>query len=198
MMDAKQPTAAGTPVRPDSLKKYIDEIRSIWGDGTDPQLPYSAEALLEQLLAETSPVEHWIAALIGSSLPATELYRDNERGFVQIGYIYEKGYCTSPHDHGPCWVLHGVYHGVSEITTYRRQDNPDKSGHIALEMKETRRLTQGKAVVYLPRDIHSTFVPEPSVILTLFSRDPRTVERNHYHFDGVGFRAQHLDPIKPT
>lgn len=194
MMDAKQRTAVGTPDKPDSLNRYIDRIQSIWGDGTDPRLPASAEAVLEQLIAETSPVEPWISTLIRSSLHATELYRDDERGFVQIGYIYEKGYCTSPHDHGPCWVLHGVYHGVNEITTYRQSDNPDRSGHIALELKETRRLTQGKAVVYLPWEIHSTFVPEPSVILTLFSRDPRQVEHNRYSFDGAGFRVQHIDP----
>lgn len=39
----------------DSLEKYITEVRSIWGDGKDPELPYQVEHLLEKLLISTSP-----------------------------------------------------------------------------------------------------------------------------------------------
>lgn len=178
----------------DSLTRYVEALRALWGDGKDEQLPYKAQGLLEELLISTSPFEPWIASLIAGSRPAKQLYRDTEKAFVQVGYIHEKGYRTSPHDHGPCWVLHGVYHGATEITTYTRLTARAPSGRFFLQPKETRRLTQGIAVLYLPGEIHSMFVPEPSVILTLFSQDPRTVERNHYHFDGIGFRLQQIEP----
>lgn len=177
----------------DSLTRYLDELCAVWGNGTDPRLPYKAEQLLEQLLASAHPFEPWISALIRSALPAKELHRDSKRGFIQVGYIHEKGRRTTPHDHGPCWVLHGVYHGVTEITTYTC-GNHGKSTTVSLELKETRRLTQGIAVVYLPGEIHSTFVSEPSVIFTLFSQDPKTVPRNRYQFDGKAFRVHHIEP----
>jgi len=37
-----------------ALERYTVEIRSLWGDGKDPQLPYRVKGLLEKLLASTS------------------------------------------------------------------------------------------------------------------------------------------------
>ncbi|MFQ5902905.1 MAG: hypothetical protein ACE5JO_04370 [Candidatus Binatia bacterium] len=97
--------ANGTIEEESSLNRYITEVRSIWGDGKDPQLPYKVKGLLEKLLISTSPMEPWIAKLIKEGLPARELYRDNDHGFIQMGHVHGKGHSDFPHDHGPCWVL---------------------------------------------------------------------------------------------
>ena len=179
----------------DSLTRYIAEVRSIWGDGKDPQLPHKLKALVEQLLKSTRPLEPWITSLIGEGPPEKELYRDKEHGFVQLGHLRQKGHRTVPHDHGPCWMIHGVYHGATEITVYKRTDGGKISGHATLQKKETKRLTQGEVIEYLPGEIHSTFVPEPSVIFIISSGDLRRVQRCRYTFTGVDFRVEQVGPI---
>ena len=32
-----------------SLERYIEEIRAIWGEGKDPQLPFKVKILMEKL-----------------------------------------------------------------------------------------------------------------------------------------------------
>jgi len=170
----------GTSQENISLNNHIAEVRSIWDDGNDPQLPFKVKALLEKLLTSTSPQEPWIAKLIRDGLPATELYRDKEHGFIQMGHIHGKGHSNSPHDHGPCWVVYGAYHGAVEIATYRRTDDGKVPGQATLEKKEVHRLTPGRALPYLPGEIHSTLATEDSVVFRFLSYDLNQVSRNFY------------------
>ncbi len=121
----------------DSLQEYIAEVRSVWSDGSDPQLPFRVKELLEKLLLSTDPQEAWIARLIREGLPSKELYRDKEHGFIQMGHVRQKGHYSSPHDHGASWVLYGVYHGAAEITTYRRTDDDQTPGKASLQKKDS-------------------------------------------------------------
>ena len=50
-----------------SLQRYIGEIRSVWGDGKDPQLPFKVKSLMETFLATTSPDEPWMAQMINEA-----------------------------------------------------------------------------------------------------------------------------------
>lgn len=154
-----------------SLDRFIAEVRSLWGDGKDPELPFRVKGQLEKLLTSTSPQEGWIAKLIEDGLPERELYRNKDHGFIFKGHVHEKGYRISPHDHGPCWVLYGVYHGVTVITTYRRTDDGKVPGQARLEMKEFHRLTPGVVIPYLPDEIHSTLAVEHSVVFRFLSCD---------------------------
>lgn len=167
-----------------SLDSYITEIRSIWGNGKDPQLPFKVKSLMEKLLASTSPDEPWIAQLINEARPSKELYRDADYGFVQMGHVHRQGHGNSPHDHGPCWVVYGSYRGVTEITTYRRTDNGKESGKATLEKKELHRLSPGTVHAYLCGDIHSTHAVDTSCIVFRFlSYDLNQVERYRYNLE---------------
>ncbi len=163
-----------------SLKRYMTEVSSVWGDGKDPKLPFKVKGLLEELLTSTSSQEPWTANLIRKGLPATELFRDKDRGFILMGHVHEKGHANSPHDHGPCWVLYGVYHGGVEITAYQRMDDGKVPGQARLEKKEIHRLTPGRALPYLPGEIHSTLAVEDSVVFRFLSYDLNEVNRNFY------------------
>lgn len=167
-----------------SLNRHIAEVRLTWGDGNDPQLPFKVKALLERLLTSTSPQEPWIAKLIRDGLPATELHRDQERGFILMGHVHEKGHGNSPHDHGPCWTLYGVYHGSVEITAYQRMDDGKVPGQARLEKKEIHRLTPGRALPYLAGEIHSTLATEDSVVFRFLSYDLNRVKRYRYDLAG--------------
>jgi hypothetical protein len=168
----------------DSLEGYIAEVRSVWGDGKDPQLPFKVKALMEKLFASTSPNDPWMAELIREGKPSRELYRDPEHGFIQMGHIHKQGHGNLPHDHGPCWVVYGSYRGVTEITTYRRADDRSQPGRATLEKKDLLRLSPGVVQPYLPGDIHSTNAVEgPGVVFRFLSYDLEKVERYRYNME---------------
>ncbi len=167
-----------------SLERFTAEVRSIWGDGKDPELPYRVKGLLEELLTSINPQESWHANLIKEGLPSKELYRDKDHGFILMGHVHGKGHSNSPHDHGPCWVLYGVYHGAIEITTYQRTDDGRVAGRATLEKKEVHRLTRRMVLPYFPGDIHSTLTVEHSVVLRFLNHDLSKVKRHRYDLAG--------------
>lgn len=167
-----------------SFEGYIEEIRSLWGDGKDPQLPFKVKSLMEKLLASTPADEPWMARLIKEGKPATELYRDPDHGFIQMGHVHKQGHGNVPHDHGPCWVVYGAYKGVTEITTYRRTDGGKAAGRATLEKKGLHRLAPGIVHPYLPGDIHSTHAVEgPAVVFRFLSADLNQIERYRYNLE---------------
>ena len=106
-----------------AFDRYIAEVRAVWGDGKDPQLPYKVAGLMEKLFASTSPDDPWMAEIIRDGKPSRELYRDAEHGFIQMGHVHKQGHGNTPHDHGPCWVVYGAFSGLTEITKYKRTDD---------------------------------------------------------------------------
>ena len=167
-----------------SLERYIAEVRSVWGDGKDPELPFKVKALMEKLFASTSPDEPWMAELIGEGKPSRELYRDPDHGFIQMGHVHKQGHGNAPHDHGPCWVVYGSYKGITEITTYRRTEDGKKEGKAKLEKKDLHRLTPGVVQPYLSGEIHSTSaVQGPGVVFRFLSYDLDKIERNRYNLE---------------
>ena len=67
-----------------SLEHYIAQVRSVWKNGKDPQLPFKIKALMEKLFASTSPDDPWMAEIIRDGKPSRELYRDPDHGFIQM------------------------------------------------------------------------------------------------------------------
>ncbi|TAK06982.1 hypothetical protein EPO44_04675 [bacterium] len=163
--------AADAMKEQNSMKKFTAEVRSIWGDGKDPAFPFKVKGLLEKLLISANPQERWIVQLIKDGLPARELYRDKDHGFLLMGHVLDRDHNNSPHDHGDFWVLYGVYHGVAEITIYRRMDDGKVSGRVLLEKKGLHRLTPGMVMALFPGEAHSTFTVEPSVVFRFLSHE---------------------------
>jgi predicted metal-dependent enzyme (double-stranded beta helix superfamily) len=166
-----------------SFDRYISEVRRVWGDGKDPGLAFEVKPLLENLLRTTNPDEPWMAKLIADGKQSNELYRDPVLGFIQMGHNQKPGHRNTPHDHGPCWVLYGVYRGKMEITKYRRVDDRSVAGQASIETGEVHTLTPGVVYAYLAGDIHSTLAHEPSVVFRFLSYDLTKVERYRYNME---------------
>jgi len=167
-----------------TLEQYIAAVRSAWGDGKDPQLPFKVAALMERLFASTRPDVPWMAELIRDGKPSRELYRDPEKGFIQMGHIHQQGRGNKPHDHGPCWVVYGSYKGVTEIIKYKRTDDGSQHGVARLEKDRLDRLTPGVVVPYLPGEIHSTNAVEgPGVVFRFLSYDLDKIDRYRYDLE---------------
>jgi len=170
--------------RTNSIERYLEEIRAIWGEGKNPELPFHAAALMERLFASIDPEERWIADLIREGKPSRELYRDPAHGFIQMAHVHQRGHKSTPHDHGPCWVMYGSYRGVTQITTYRRTDDGTEPGKAKLELKEVHRLSPGVAHPYLPGDIHSTHALEtPAIAFRFLSYHLQKIERYRYNLE---------------
>ncbi len=133
-----------------SFDRYIAEVRAVWGDGKDPQLPHKIAALMEKLFAGTSADDPWMAQIIREGKPSRELYRDAEHGFIQMGHVHKAGHGNTPHDHGPCWVVYGAFSGLTEITKYKRTDDGSQPGRATLEKDELHGLSPGTVQLYLP------------------------------------------------
>ena len=167
-----------------TLNQYIAEIRSIWDDGKDLQLPFKVAALMENLFASTSPDDPWMAELIREGRPSRELWRDPDYGFIQMGHVHKQGHGNLPHDHGPCWVVYGSYSGVTEITKYKRTDDGSRPGVAVLEKERLDRLSPGVVQAYLRGDIHSTNAVEgPGVVFRFLSYDLEKIERSRYNME---------------
>jgi len=167
-----------------SLERYISDVRSVWRDGKDPRLPFNVKALMENLFASTGPDDPWMAKLIRQGKPATELYRDPDFGFIQMGHIHHEGQGNRPHDHGPCWVVYGSYQGVTEIATYRRTDDGKVPGAARLDKIDVQRLPPGVVRPYFAGEIHSTnTVQGPGVVFRFLSADLNKVERYRYNLE---------------
>src|SRR5687767_15410487 len=157
-----------------SLDRYIAEVRAVWDDGKDPQLPLKVAALMEKLFASTSPDDPWMS----------ELIRDPDLGFIQMGHIHKQGHGNKPHDHGPCWVVYGSYKGIIEITKYKRAEDGSQEGVAQLEKERLDRLTPGVVVPYLPGEIHSTNAVEgPGVVFRFLSYDLDKIDRYRYNLE---------------
>lgn len=170
--------------RGSSFDRYIEEIRAVWGDGQDPDLPFKVKASMERLLASTSPDEPWMAEILREGKAARELYRDPDHGFIQMAHVQKHGLVLPPHDHGPCWVVYGDYQGVTNIPLYERTDDGSEAGVAKLAQKELHRLGPGVVHPYLVGDIHSTHTAEgPAVVFRFLSYDLTKVQRNRFNLD---------------
>lgn len=167
--------------------RYISGVRAAWGDGRSASLPGAVSELMERLLRESPPEEAWVARLLDQQPPATELYRDPEHDFIQMGHYHPKGKPNvfAPHDHGPYWVVYGVYTGEVEIRLYRRTDDRAEPGKASLEVMDTHLLTPGVARAYQIADIHSTndYTAEPGIVLRFLSGDLEKVTVRRYNME---------------
>jgi predicted metal-dependent enzyme (double-stranded beta helix superfamily) len=167
-----------------TFERYVEAMRAAWAVGQDASLPRRAQALLESLLREAPADEPWAADLWRDQDRGRALHRDPGHGYVQMGHVMYPGPGpgTTPHDHGPCWVLYGVYRGAIDITTFRRTDDGAVPGQATLAEIETVRLTPGVVRPYLVGDIHLQRPADPqgSIVLRFLSYDLEQVDRTGY------------------
>ncbi|HEY7066246.1 MAG TPA: hypothetical protein VII06_32540 [Chloroflexota bacterium] len=159
--------------------RFVDEMRAAWAAGQNATLPERGQRLLEALLRDTPADEAWVAGLLNERPSARELYRDPDYGFLQMGHFHLAGHGGAPHDHGPYWVLYGVYRGEIAINKYRRLDGSTGTGPTDLEVVETAHLGPGTVFPYLPGEIHTprSLDPQGSIVMRFLSGDVDAIER---------------------
>ena len=167
-----------------TFDRYIEEVRSLWRDSQDAELPFRVKSAMERMFASTRPDDPWMAEIIRDADPSRELYRDPDYGFIQMGHVHPQGHGNLPHDHGPCWVVYGAYQGLTEITLYQRTDNGRSADRADLRAEEVHKLGPGVVYPYLTGQIHSTHAAEtPAVVFRFLSADLNRILRRRYNVD---------------
>jgi hypothetical protein len=160
-----------------TLQKFIDGIRPVWGPLSSEVVDLS-RSQLERLLKAPAE-EDWLEALHRESSANKELYRDPSHGFVLLAHTEQTGQYRPPHDHGRGWVIYGVQQGEMEIGTYGLVPEPDGRGRLV--RRETYLLRSGETRAYLPGDIHDTRCTKGPVLYYRFTDRDLKKEEDEGH-----------------
>lgn len=151
-----------------SLETFIEGMRSTWGPLTTETVDRSRTHL--ENLVRAPVTEEWLASLHKEAPLSQELYRDPTHGFVLLAHAETAGLYRSPHDHGRGWVIYVLQRGEMEMGSYARVTDTD--GQVRLVKRDATILRPGRAMVYLPGDIHDTrCLSGPALLLRFTERD---------------------------
>lgn len=161
----------------EALQAYIGDLRGAWAGDPGERPERCAEAMRRFLRCDESAP--WVKRIVESEDGRVELYQDPEYGFIQLAHRYGPDHRTAPHNHGPGWVVYGVYRGNVRISTYREVAG---DGQPALETATDPVVRAGEANPYLTGVIHSTDAQGPgdSIVLRFLSQDLSGVKRARY------------------
>ena len=160
-----------------SLGKFTDGVRSIWG-------PISSEVVadcrqqLEELI-KTPATEEWLVALQREASSYKEMYRDPTQGFILLAHTEPTGLYRPPHDHGRGWVIYALLQGEIEMGTYARIEDSD--GNVKLVKRNSTLVRHGQVQVYLPGDIHDTrCISGPALLFRFTERDLKKEDKEEH------------------
>jgi hypothetical protein len=160
-----------------SLEKFIEGVRQIWGPLTS-EVVAGCRQHLEELVKAPS-TEKWLAALHREAPAYNEMYRDPTQGFVLLAHTEPAGLCRPPHDHGRGWVIYAIQQGEIEMGTYAWIEDPD--GSVKLVKRNSTLVRPGQVQVYLPGDIHDTrCISGPALLFRFTERDLKKEDKEEH------------------
>lgn len=148
-------------MKQDSLSRFIEKIRPIWGP-LDSDLVVQSQALIEELVRAPDS-DSWLSVLRQGDRESVELYRDPDHGIILLAHTEKEGLYRAPHDHGKGWVIYAVQKGEMEMGSYGRVQ--DELGRSEIVRRGVERVKEGQSRVYLPGDIHDTRCVSDSVLM---------------------------------
>jgi len=166
-----------------SLSEFVRDVRNVVSTCSAPKAQALEVArLMEQLLSEPEFLCREMGAPKTQQNPYCPLYEDPDSGFMVLAHWQPPGHETPPHNHGPCWVVYGVYENVIEMTRYQRLDSSQEPGVARLKSSRSYELRRGEVNFFLPGDIHSTRnpSPNPSMILRVTQKDLNKISRERF------------------
>ncbi len=170
---------------------FVADLHELFATVTDGrQQADRVVARLEILLREPG----WLESMI--DVPAPEDYRfrnfllhRDELGFpaggsgcMVLAHSVPPWQASPIHDHGPCWVVYGIYQGRAQLRRYRVAPEAGLSAAFRLEETERVSLDAGQALAFYPGDAHDirSIAPDKRLILRITSQDLSQVEKYNY------------------
>lgn len=91
-----------------------------------------------------------------------------------------KAKISSPHDHGPSWVVYGQAVGLTEMTDWRLIEKPANGQPGKVEKIRTYQLAPGMAHLYDQGDLHSPRRDAETRLIRIEGVDLTQVKRDEF------------------
>lgn len=167
-----------------SLQTYIAAVKDLWEPDSATNLATAKQVrqLMSEWLQSTAQDAIWVRDLKAEKSSGYPLYEDTDYGFILMNHFHEGFRINTPHDHGPYWVVYGVFEGEVEIPVYVHD-----ATNNTVRVDRIDNLKAGDVVAYLPGEIHSTRVPtsEPAIVLRFLSVDLSMVPRRRFKAEQI-------------
>jgi len=166
-----------------SLTEFVNDVKHVISIHSGPKAQaLEVGRLMEQLLSEPEFLRQEMAVPKVQRNRYCPLYEDPDSGFMVLAHWQPAGHQTPPHNHGPYWVVYGVYENVIEMTRYQRLDSGKELRVARLKSSRSYELERGEVNFFVPGDIHSTRNPSlnSSLILRVTQKDLTKISRERF------------------
>jgi predicted metal-dependent enzyme (double-stranded beta helix superfamily) len=132
---------------------------------------------LQDLLANPAFVD----ATFDDHTPAGKrlLYCDADTGFLVLAHVQGAGKGGAPHDHGASWAVYGNARGRTDMTEYRRVNDPLEA-HVVWAPQRRYSLNSGQTRAYPSGTVHATAHPEKVWVLRITGTDLDQIPRYRF------------------
>ncbi|MFZ3358306.1 MAG: hypothetical protein WA177_06040 [Xanthobacteraceae bacterium] len=124
----------------------------------------------------------FVAAHLGPNEDADRkiLYEDPDLHFCILAHVYKGAKNSSPHDHGPSWAIYGQAAGVTEMTEWKKLEQPANGQPGKVEKVRSYEMTPGIAYLYNEGDLHSPRRETDTRLIRIEGIDLAKVKRDKY------------------
>jgi predicted metal-dependent enzyme (double-stranded beta helix superfamily) len=164
-----------------TLENLIDDVKASYDDATGNADLQKVRVHLEKLLTNAEFIEETCGD--HAEYGAHTLYQDEDRGFMVLAHINEKGRTSPPHDHGASWAIYGQAREFTDMSEYKRNDDGSDASKADVEKVKTYRLDPGMAGVFDAHEIHSIHFPDNARFIRITGTDLATIETLAFNMD---------------
>jgi hypothetical protein len=108
------------------------------------------------------------------------IYEDPDLGFCILAHVYKGAKASNPHDHASSWAIYGQAAGTTEMTDWRKVQEPKDGEPGKVEKVKSYELTPGKAHVYQEGELHSPMRETDTCLIRIEGKNMDGVQRDKY------------------
>ena len=171
-----------------TMEQFVEDVRQIFAKTQDPrQQAHEVAQHMKTLLTVSGWLEERLNLPEEGGFGSYALHYDDKYGHPGDGFylmsgVQPPGRDNLPHDHGPTWVVYGVYQGAIEQTKWRW--SYPEADRTSPEIKPVESWVQqpGDIAFFLPGEIHQTrcVADDRAVVVRLEGQKLAGVIRHRY------------------
>ena len=169
-----------------TLQEYIDDVRAILKQETDPAVFTAFIKPLSQRLAASTAMQDPAYRVCDEAqgFGAHLLHEEGDHALGIFMFAWLPGRGTPPHDH-KTWAVVTSVEGEELETYFKRNDDGSKNGYAELEKTGEMIMRPGDVSVCMPSDIHSVWnsTEEVSVSLHTYGKHLNFTGRSSFDVD---------------
>lgn len=160
------------------IDQFAAECHDILKQGSGPEALDRVARGLEKVLVNQEFLDEHLGADADS--PRNILYEDPELGFCIIAHVYKGAKASTPHDHGDFWAIYGQAEGVTEMTEWRKLEEPRDGQPGKVEAETVYDLKPGMARAYPAGKLHSPKREDTTKLIRIEGSNLAKITRDKY------------------